>query len=438
MSFRSLSLLLGAAWGWLLTTGLAEESNVGIAPAWQVNVPTQLGHAYRMEGQTAGSWQSCSEVFFGTGTDFTWADGMTSVEGATAFRVVEVDPASVGWAPAVLHRRQTLSLAEDAEGTAQVSLFTNTKGIVRMHGGEPASMSWSYVKLSADRGQLTAILETGVIMQLTVEFTSQKGGKFTRKYLSAAGAELDAKAGLFALSEQLVWPTQGEGGVPTNLVGKAITVQTLGEPVTYSFGATEVTRRIGSGLGLVVPYTYEPEAATVGVVQLLPEGVLSEQLQLTGLTPTTGGVVRTKFDQGTPMGQETGTFSRPAATDNSTNAHCDAPDDLEDEVLNLSDTQSGSVTMDFGQDGEGTRSHQDGGTIQQSPFTFSYTRIDKRRGRIVTVLPVIGGDEIDEIMLTFTGETDCAGTFERKHYRNGVLLSSSNGSFGPGHPPGGA
>jgi hypothetical protein len=435
-SIRSLTLLLGAVWGVLLAPGSADVPSAKATAAWQVDFPSQLGHAYRLEGLTAEGWQSCSEVTFGNGSDIAWADVLTSVQGCTSFRVAEVNPASVGLAPAVLTRKQTLSLAEDPERSAQVALFTSTKGVVRMQDGQPLSMTWSYVKLGADRGQLTAILQTGVIMKVTVDFASQKGGKFSRKYLSAAGVELDSAAGIFALSEELVWATQGEGTMPTNLVGKTITVQTAGLPVTYSFGATQVTRGIGSGPALEVPYTYEPESPAVGVVQLMAGELISEQLQLTGLTPTTGGVVRTKFDQGAPTGQETGSFTRPAPTDNSTNAQCDAPAALEDEVFDLSDSVSGPVTMAFGPDGEGTRSIETGGTIQQSPFTFSYTRIDKRRGRIVTVVPVIGGDEIDEILLTFTGETDCAGTFVRNHYRNGVLLATSNGDFGPGNPPG--
>jgi hypothetical protein len=39
---------------------------------------------------------------------------------------------------------------------------------------------------------------------------------------------------------------------------------------------------------------------------------------------------------------------------------------------------------------------------------------------------------VEEIELTFSGEDDCAGTFVRRTYRNGVLQRSRVGTFGPG------
>jgi hypothetical protein len=138
---------------------------------------------------------------------------------------------------------------------------------------------------------------------------------------------------------------------------------------------------------------------------------------------------------GTPGVQEFGSFTRAAEPATTVSAHCSAPNALDDLTFQISDSLSGTATMEFGKDGEGTRSLHVGGSIQQSPYSYSYTRLDVNTGRVVTVLPLIGGDEVDEMLLTFTGENDCAGTYERKHYRNGQLLSSSNGTFGPGLPP---
>ncbi len=434
--FPLLHLRAALLWGALASAILpgAAVAEVAVEPAWQVPFPSLAGHAYQLETGAGAEdeWSPASEVVFGTGGEITFAGRVSEVPPTHAhFRVAEVDPNSVGLAPATLQRNQTLTLTEEV-GSPQILLLTATKGIYRLAEGKPYSMTWSYVKTGANTGRLTMTLSSGTLAVVEIDFASAHGGKFIRRFLTPAQVVTDTSGGLFALSDRPVWSTS-LGTMPTNLVGATYTIHFGGEPITLHFDATTLTRQVGTSPPETINYTYEPETSTVGLIQLSgATGGILEELRLTALSPTAGSVERTRFDDSTGQAgdHDSGNFTHTAPPDpGNTTAHCDAPPNADNLELEVTDNLSGVAHLTFGPSGEGVKSTRTGGTLQQNGYSYSYTRIDDKTGRIVTSTPVLDGDEVEEMTLHFTGEDDCAGSFEKKHYRNGDLVNSSSGSF---------
>lgn len=433
----SLAILL-IGWGDRLP---AQEPAVGVEASRVLKFPSVLGKAYQLEGAAdvigAGvpQWHMLGAVRFGTGGVLTYEiRAADTPPGVTLFRLQEVDTASIGLAPVVLPLG-TLSLVQN--GTSDQFIFMSaTKGVSHPATMPPLTLTWTYVKIGPNTARWQATLGNGQGVLVELQFTRSDGGSYVRTVTSPGGTASDVDAGVFAVTPRQVWHGNGDAKIPTDLVGKKMTVLLSGQPIQLEFGAATVQRKIGNGAGLTVPYVYEPESGVMAVVHVTMGANVEERLMLTAYSATSGTVTRQVYVDGVQKDTQPGTFARPAdGPPPNANLNCSAPENVEDHAYDFSSETSGLVTMEYKSNGEGTKSTHDDGSIQQSSFSFSYTKIDDHTGRIVSVFPVLGGTQIDETILHFSSDDNCSGTWERTSSRNGVTIPGSSGSFGPGNPP---
>ena len=434
---RLLSLMI-AMGGFGDNFGRAQTPVVSAEAIRKFTFPSEPGKAYQFEGASASgdatAWQELAGVEFGTGEPLNFEIKTSAASALTHFHLREIDPASVGIAPVQLPRG-TLSLVKGGQAD-QMVLMSPTQGVCHPVMQEPFAMDWMYEKTGPNEGKWKATLTSGGVAVVALYFCSASTGRFVRT-VPVAGHPPFVDGGIFAVSDRLVWQGDDNGRVPTDVVGRKFTFQFSGQPLQYEFGAANVERRIGVGAGLDLPYVYEPETANMGVLHITKSPSREERLTLWAKSETSGSVMREVVENGIVKDARFGTFSHPAEAAPPTNPllSCSAPLSLVGKLFDFSNTTSGVVTMEYGNNGEGTKSNLEGGSIQQSVFTFAYTKIDDRTGRILSVFPVLDGTQIDETILHFSEDDDCSGTWERHSSRNGEPLPPSSGNFGPGNPP---
>ncbi len=399
---------------------------------------SEPGKAYQFEGASTladpSAWQPLGEVAFGTGALLHFDYKPSAAAALAHFHLREVDRASVGIAPVQLPRG-TLTLVKGGLAD-QMVLMSASQGVCHPVRNEPFAMDWIYEKTGPNEGRWTATLTTGGVAIVELSFCSASTGRFVRT-VPVPGQPPYQDGGIFSVSDRLVWHGADSGIVPTDVVGRKIAFQFSGKPLQFEFGATHVERRIGSGPGLDLPYVYEPETSSMGVLHVTRSPFREERLTLWAQSETSGDVMREVVENGIVKDFQFGTFTRPADAAPPTNSSvsCSAPLSLGGRSFDFSNTTSGVVTMQYDNNGEGTKSNLEDGSIQQSTFSFTYTKIDDRTGRILLVFPVLEGTQIDETILHFSEDDDCSGTWERHSSRNGVQLPASSGNFGPGNPP---
>lgn len=433
LRFLSLMIAMGGLGGDL---GMAQAPVVSAEAVRKFTFPSELGKAYQFEGSPTltdpSAWQTLGDVAFGTGAMLHFEFKPSAASPLSQFHLREVDPASVGVAPVQLSRG-TLTLVKGGQAD-QMVLMSSLQGVCHPAMQEPFAMNWVYEKTGPNEGRWTATLTTGGVAVVSLSFCSASTGRYVRT-VPLAGQRPFVDGGIFALSDRLVWQGADAGKVPTDVVGRKFTFQFSGDPVHFEFGAVNVERRIGSGPALNLPYVYEPNSENMASLHITRSSVREERLTLWPQSDTSGTVMREFVDNGILKDVHFGTFSRPADPTTPSNLSCSAPLSLDGSSFDFSNVTSGVVTMEYGANGEGTKSSFEGGSIQQSSFSFSYTKIDDRTGRILSVFPVLEGTQIDETILHFSEDDDCSGTWERHSSRDGQQLPPSSGNFGPGNPP---
>jgi hypothetical protein len=413
-----------------------------IAPRWKFSFPTELGKAYQVEGLHGSSgaagavWQPVGKVYFGTGTTQEVALLKSELPSdLVEFRVRPVDPSLYGKAPAQL-AKGSLTLTEDGI-SQQFILFNGTSGVAHLSDGTAQGFTWSYHKNDLNAGLAVFTIDPNTVIRITLNFGNETSGRYEsiRTHLPSGNSQSDI--GIFKLHAELLWETQSKARIPTDLIGKEVLLVTSGEPMKLRFTATQVLRQIGTCVGQLLPYSYDAESVTRGVLTVdLTEG-RSEHFVLQANAPSTGTVQRQRLENGVSEAAEPGVFTRTAdaVPERSEGIHCAAPNHLENTTLAVSDIVSGVLTLEFDANGEGVKSITEEGSIQQSPFTYGYTRIDDFTAQLITSTPILGGTQVEEITLNYHYEDDCTGTFTRKIYRSGSLYSTTTGTFGPGNPP---
>ena len=420
--------------GW----GNAQTPVVNAEAVRKLTFCSEPGKAYQFEGAPTLAdptfWQPLGEVAFGSGALLHFEHKPSTAATLVHFHLREVDPASVGIAPVKLPRG-TLTLVKGGLAD-QMVLMSPTQGVCHPVRNEPFAMDWIYEKTGPNEGRWTATLTTGGVVIVEMSFCSASTGRFVRR-VPVPGQPPYVDGGIFSVSDRLVWLGADDGKVPTDVVGRKFAFQFSGQPLQFEFGATHVERRVGCGPGLDLPYVYEPETSSMGVLHVTRSPFREERLTLWAQSETSGDVMREVVENGIVKDFQFGTFTRPAdaAPPANNSLNCSAPLSLGGKSFDFSNSTSGVVTMEFDNNGEGTKSSLEDGSIQQSSFSFSYTKIDDHTGRILSVFPVLEGTQIDETILHFSEDDDCSGTWERHSSRNGEQLPASSGNFGPGNPP---
>ncbi|MBP7951155.1 MAG: hypothetical protein KA004_16005 [Verrucomicrobiales bacterium] len=430
-----LSLLAGVV---LMGSGHAQGNGVPALEMQQgrrVEFPTLPGHAYRIEAGPAGTgWQPVGGVIFGDGSPAVAFLKFSELPAGTAeLRVVEIDPAGIGVAPVSLGAG-TLTLAEPTASHHYLFL-TESSGIVQEQPGRAASFTYSYVKTGAATGRLVALGANFESATMELNFVAADGGTYRRRLVGGDGQAVDDDAGVFSVSPGGVW-TEGAAMWSGTANGLNLTVLDGAASIHYAFGMGTVKRQMTGAIPQTLPYSFDWETPSRVTLSLTLSSGLEEVLKLDLKSPGSGLVERRMVKAGGVERVSRGAFSGPIppALPVSTGFNC-PPNSVINLAWDITDSFSGALTMDFDTASVGTKVGRDGGTIEFTPFTYNYTRLDDLHARLVLVYPGLAGDEIEQIDLSFSADDTCSGTFVRKTYRNGVLVATSTGTFGPGQPP---
>lgn len=416
---------------------LGQTPSVEIQPAHHFRFFSEAGQPYQIEGAAdEASWQPLGEIVWGTGAMMDVLLPSTAASSMMKeFRAVKGDVDVMGPAVSWL-AGSTCSLNESGD-SANYHFYSDTSGAAHFPDGQVRSFTCTLLRTSASQLKVSVHFH-GYDEVLELNFTLMSAGGYVRHRPSVGNIPADDDTGVFTLSNGIVWETSGGLPMTESLEGSSMAVLDGDAINQYIFNETGGTLLRSGEAAASFTYSFDVGLDGLGHAVLDLGSGITQELELTQQSPSTGQAKLTVKQNGAVQSTTDTTFSKPAESPPPplSSIPCPAPDDLDDIPLDLSDIISGLATYTFGPGSGGQKVTRDGGSIEFTPFSYGYRRLDDLHAKLVISFPSLSGDEMEVIDLTYSGEDDCAGTFKKQSYRNGSPVGPPvNGSFGPGSSP---
>lgn len=439
VSLRSLSIaVVGLAWG-----GIDLRAEVAPAQARTVPVisfPTEAGRAYLLEGSTDGeTWEAIGQPVFGDGSNVNG----TLPPGTPVYsqwRVVPVDPESIGIAPVSLADR-TIVL-NDRGRLSEVVFLDGSRGVYKLDALHARTFQYTTRKMAADRTVADLTFRDGSVAEVALTFTAPAAGSYLFSLRNAAGVDVSRDAGVFSShAGRIRLESDSPPAFPPSLTGKTIVVQNGAEAVTLQFTEdAKVTVTTRAGGTVTVPFSFDLKSDRRAVLDLGGQGGSSTRYNLKMENSVggagTGQIMVPSPDGGRPVpaqvAPDVGGFNIPfdpvtiPPGNPPGNGH-PPPQTIGGKTYLISG--SDPFILVFNHDGTGSILRERDGTVEQTPFLYDYDPTGENGAKVTITFPGASTDKVEEYDVNFDG--DDSGSFTQSRYENGERKSSEGGNFGP-------
>ncbi len=425
----------------LLSASLAGVWAVGAqglpAPAIQARTAytfdTVEGAAYLIEGTVNGEdWVTVAGPIFGDGTK---AQAMLPAEAAEygQLRVRPVSAASYEPATTALGGK-TIALNDNGK-VRQLVLFASsqgvTRGMLKTDAQHARSVVWKARRISASQVSVALQFFDGTTSTVDLKFSNGQLGTYQMRDLSGSGQLQVMEAGSFSTHVGRMRDNPSQAALPSALVGQTIGFEEAGDLTRMFFASgTNVVVTKPDGTTEVGKYTYDITSPVIASLNIETPGQAGQNYQLEPEIPGAGGFNRTPMIGGAPAPNtppQPGNFNIPSGPV-VPNSATGPPRSLEGRVLEMGG--SNPVTLTFNEDGTGTATREDGGSVEVTPFTYDYAPTGEDEASLAITYPGADTDRVEDYDLDFNGAN--GGSFEGSIYEGGELSQSSSGNFNTG------
>lgn len=405
------------------------QQKPSIAPAKHLQFTPQPGTAWYLDGSADGqAWTQQAGPFFATGAT---VDHFQPAGPANQFRLRYVDPATVGNAPAAV--AGTSVVMEKAGEPVEVVFMNEVRGILRLDENHARSFTYTWTKTGANEGE--AILKgfDGKLTLLRLKFSDRELGRWGLEDIpnTAAAARITQTldSGAFSFRAGRFRRGQSKATLPGGLTGRSMILNEGGRLTHLKFdtGST-ATVTTAKGQVLESTYAYDPQNNSLGTLHLRLLNMAPLGLRLELNSPGTG----TFSDLSQVAGQtpaRNGTFTLPDEQTPPTNPDC-PPDSIAGLSYFLLIAETSPCSLTFRADGTGYVSKEVEGSLQVTPFSYSYHLTGGRSAKVSLIFHSDTQDIVDDYDMTW--KDDCTGEFDRSSFVNGNSTGKLEGSFSPG------
>ena len=395
---------------------------------------TTDGAAYRVEGSNNGqTWTSIAEPIFGNG-------GI-----ASAF----LPPL-----PAYSQKRvRVLNEASLLPGTGQFE----GKSILLNEGGRPRQLIFLPTIQGVRRGVLKtdalhartftwkasrqSVADTKVVLEyvdgtrstVTLNFSTVQLGGYELHDQDATGNFQGSEAGSFSLHEGRILDELSDVVFPISIGGQQWMIEEGGALTRFDF-ANDGTVTLNYPDGATERRSYQFTRNTnpsSGIVKITTPGSSSPglQYQIQMTTQATGNTSRMPLPvPGQPL--PPGTLPLPGNVNIPTvrvitQSTMGPPSTLNGKTLQLNGDEP--VTLTFHSDGTGTSTKEENGSVEVTPFIYSYSPTDDDEASLALIYPGAQTDRVEDYDLDFN--TNGSGSFRSTSFEGGELAQNSTGSF---------
>lgn len=403
---------------------------LSIGPALEYRFETRPGAVYELQCSRDGeTWEKVAGPFFGHGEPVEgFLRGEAAARRLFRYRVQELDPASIGPAPEKL-RKQTLVFNDEGE-PRQFVFFDAERGMLKTDAFHARSFTAEQRRVAPDRLEVNLTYHDGSRARLELRFLDGRLGTARWRQTGVSGEPEFSDVGPFSLHPGRLPETSGAVSLPEDLTGKSLLFASGSQSTRLEFTSPrEVTVYQAGADPVVLPYVYELESFKSGMLQLeRPDGALVEYaLDLKG--PASGSFLKSENPAGgegpapAPLSSD-GNFNLSTEPEQPVNPNCPPPD-LAGHSFYLAG--SDPVTLMFNADGSGNALRRANGSVEVTPFTYSYTRSGRTSASLTLTFPGAVNDLIEDYTLNFN--EDCGGSYERSEFEGGQFTNRNGGLF---------
>lgn len=406
-----------------------------IRAAQEYTFPTVDGTVYLVEGSLDGrTWTLLAGPVFGDGAAARAPVG-PAAKPHQKLRLRTVDPSAYGPSTPQLGGK---TLVLNDQGRARQLIFFPSiqgvrRGVLKTDAAHARSFLWQARRLSNTKAVAEVRYFDGSTSQVDLAFSDEQLGSYQLRDMDPAGTVQGTEGGGFSLHAGRIRDTLAGAALPNTLAGQKLLLEEGGQVTRFDFAADGTVSLVRPD-GSADPRHYQltrngPSQADLRIDA--PNGLGAVyQLQLS--TQATGTYQRMPLPLpggGFPSGflPRPGSFNVPTVpvVANSTTG---PPRSLGGKVLQLNGDDP--VTLTFQSDGTGTATREEDGSVEVTPFTYSYAPTDEDEASLALTYPGAQTDRVEDYDLDFSDPS--SGTYRTSKYNGGSLARATSGSFNTG------